>query len=220
MSAEAERTDAAEDHIPAASPAVAWASDILQGLLIFCVVAWVLDLPRRLFGLALYTEQLLAICLGLGLALTFISTPATQAARIEWGGVLAAAAIVAYALYSYASFGDVPPLMVLAFALALLWAAIGGRLWAARWFDWIGAATALIICAYIADRYEALTYEIALLPTDGVVGSAILLLLVLEATRRTSGGVLVGIILILSVYVFIGPHMPGDFATRPVSPGG
>ena len=45
-----------------------------------------------------------------------------------------------------------------------------------------------------------------------------LLLLVLEATRRTSGGVLVAIILILSAYVFIGPHMPGDFATRPVSP--
>ena len=75
-----------------------------------------------------------------------------------------------------------------------------------------------MICGYIAYRYDALTYEIALLPTDGVIGSALLLLLVLEATRRTSGGVLVIIILILSLYVFIGPHMPGDFATRPVSP--
>ncbi len=40
----------------------------------------------------------------------------------------------------------------------------------------------------------------------------------LEATRRTAGGVLVTIILILAAYVFIGPHMPGDFATRAVSP--
>ncbi len=39
----------------------------------------------------------------------------------------------------------------------------------------------------------------------------------LEATRRGAGGVLVGIILVISIYVFIGPHMPGDFATKPVS---
>jgi TRAP transporter 4TM/12TM fusion protein len=108
---------------------------------------------------------------------------------------------------------------VVAFAAAVLWAAIGGGLKAARWFDFVFAAGALIICGYIAAHYEALTYEIALLPADGVAGSAILLLLVLEATRRSSGGVLVGLIVILCVYVFIGPHMPGDFATRPVSPG-
>jgi TRAP transporter 4TM/12TM fusion protein len=63
-----------------------------------------------------------------------------------------------------------------------------------------------------------LTYELALLPVEGIVGSAILILLVLEATRRTSGAVLVAIILVLAAYVFIGPHMPGDFATRNVSP--
>jgi TRAP transporter 4TM/12TM fusion protein len=156
----------------AASPAVALATDILQGALILCVVGWVLDLPRRLFDMSFYTEQLLAVCLGLGLALSFITTST----------------------------------------------AIGSRIRVMRWLDWFAAATSLIICGYIAYRYDALTYEIALLPTDGVVGSALLLLLVLEATRRTSGGVLVAIILILSLYVFIGPHMPGDFATRPVSP--
>jgi TRAP transporter 4TM/12TM fusion protein len=95
--------------------------------------------------------------------------------------------------------------------------AIGSRIRIMRWLDWFAAAASLIICGYIAYRYDALTYEIALLPIDGVIGSAILLLLVLEATRRTSGGVLVVIILILALYVFIGPHMPGDFATRPVS---
>jgi TRAP transporter 4TM/12TM fusion protein len=152
-------------------PTVALATDILQGALIFCVVGWVLDLPRRLFDMSFYTEQLLAVCLGLGLALSFITTST----------------------------------------------AIGSRIRIMRWLDWFAAAASLIICGYIAYRYDALTYEIALLPIDGVIGSAILLLLVLEATRRTSGGVLVVIILILALYVFIGPHMPGDFATRPVS---
>ena len=171
MNGEPQQPGAAEQ-ASAASPAVALATDILQGALILCVVGWVLDLPRRLFDMSFYTEQLLAVCLGLGLALSFITTST----------------------------------------------AIGSRIRVMRWLDWFAAAASLIICGYIAYRYDALTYEIALLPTDGVVGSALLLLLVLEATRRTSGGVLVAIILILSLYVFIGPHMPGDFATRPVSP--
>ncbi len=148
----------------AASTTVALLTDALQALLLLCVVSWVLDLPRRLFGVGLYTEQVLAICLGLALALIYVS-------------------------------GKSKP----------------------RWFDWTAAAVALAICSYIAYRYESITYEIALLPADLVGGAAILCLLVLEATRRTAGGVLSIIILLISVYVFIGPHMPGDFATRPVS---
>jgi TRAP transporter 4TM/12TM fusion protein len=84
--------------------------------------------------------------------------------------------------------------------------------------NWIGAALSIGICLYITIRYEPLTYELAMLPMEGIIGSAILILLVLEATRRTAGGVLVGIILVLAVYIFIGPHMPGDFATRYVTP--
>ncbi|HLA19895.1 MAG TPA: TRAP transporter fused permease subunit [Pseudolabrys sp.] len=149
----------------AAPKAVAFCTDVLQALLLISVVAWALDLPRRLFGLSFYTEQLLAICLGLSLALSFVGAKFPQ-----------------------------------------------------RWMGWAGAIASLVICAYIAARYEALTTEIALLPTEGIVGSAILVVLVLEATRRTAGGVLIAIILAISAYVFIGPHMPGDFATRPVSP--
>ena len=53
--------------------AVASCTDILQALLLVCVVGWVLDLPRRLFGVSFYTEQLLAVCLGFSLALSFIN---------------------------------------------------------------------------------------------------------------------------------------------------
>ena len=124
-----------------------------------------LDAPRRLFGIAFYTEQLLAVCLGLALALSFISAKFARA-----------------------------------------------------WVGFACAAAAVGICGYIAVRYEPLTVSIASLPIEGIIGSAILILLVLEATRRTAGGVLVAIILIISAYVFIGPHMPDDFATRAVSP--
>ena len=163
MSDPNEMTGAAEE-ISATPVAVARATDLLQALLLLAVVGWVLDVPRRFLGMSFYTEQLLAVCLGFALALSFVNTRFTQ-----------------------------------------------------RWIGWLCAALAIGICGYIAIRYEPLTYSVAQLPWEGIIGSAILVLLVLEATRRTAGAVLVIIILAITVYVFIGPHMPGDFATRPVS---
>jgi TRAP-type uncharacterized transport system fused permease subunit len=131
--------------------AVALTVDVLQGVLIFCVVAWVIDLPRRLFGWSFYSEQLLAVCLGLGLAISFLT-------------------------------GD----------------------YRFRWIGWAGAVAALAICGFITFKYDEFTYEIALLPMSGIIGSFVLILLVLEGTRRTAGSVLVAIILLLCAYVFIG----------------
>jgi TRAP transporter 4TM/12TM fusion protein len=210
-------SDAAENP-SAASKLSALAADVLQGALMLCVVGWVVDVPRRFLGLSFYTEQLLAICLGISLALTFVGGARRRTAPFDWGGLLTAVVIVAYILWRFDSVLDVRWPLIAGLALALLWSAIGSRAWAMPWFDGAGALGSLAICAYIAVRYEPLTQEIALLPFEGIVGSAVLLLLVLEATRRTSGAVLVAIILVLSGYVFVGPHLPGDFATRPVSP--
>ena len=88
----------------------------------------------------------------------------------------------------------------------------------ARWFDWLCAIVSLLLCAYITVRYEALTYELAMLPVEGVIGSAILTFLVLDASRRISGWGFVAIILAIAVYVYISPFMAGDFQTRWVSP--
>src|SRR5258706_12721992 len=57
-----------------------------------------------------------------------------------------------------------------------------------------------------------------MLPMEGIVGSGLLILMVLIPTARTAGAVLVGIILFLTAWVFIGPHLPADFRTLPVSP--
>src|SRR4051812_11206262 len=57
-----------------------------------------------------------------------------------------------------------------------------------------------------------------MLPTEGIVGSAILIVMVLIATWRSAGATLVWIILALTAWVYIGPHLPQDFRTLPVSP--
>ncbi|MDB5572247.1 MAG: hypothetical protein JWN93_3430 [Hyphomicrobiales bacterium] len=102
----------------------------------------------------------------------------------------------------------------LALVIAYLHESARGRV---RVADWIAAALSFGLCGYIALRYPTLSQELTMLPLDGVLGSALLLALVLEATRRLAGPVLVGIVLVMIAYVFIGPHMPGDFQTRPVS---
>jgi TRAP transporter 4TM/12TM fusion protein len=52
---------------------------VLQALLVACVVGWVLDLQRSLFGLNLYTEQLLLVVLGFAIAICFLITRARPA---------------------------------------------------------------------------------------------------------------------------------------------
>jgi TRAP transporter 4TM/12TM fusion protein len=148
-----------------ASPATVLATHVLQGLLVACVVGWILDLPRLVLNFSFYTEQFLTVCLGLSLALAFIVEPSRPR----------------------------------------------------QWFDWAAAVASLGICGYVAVRYPELTNEMALLPLEGIVGSAILILLVLEASRRVNGLGFVMIIVAMAVYIFISPHLPGDFATRPVS---
>jgi TRAP transporter 4TM/12TM fusion protein len=187
--------------------------------LIVIVCGWVLDIPRRTFGLAFYTEQLLAVCMGISLALCFVSSSARKPARFDAGGAMAAIGLAAYLVYRIDTLTPVMlALLLVCLSIAILWTIIGSRAWAMRWFDWLAAVLSLVICLYITVRYEPLTFEIAMLPVEGVIGSAILVLLVLEATRRTAGATLVGIILVLIAYVFVGPYLPGDFATRPVTP--
>ncbi len=155
-----------EEFASSASKATIFWTNIFQALLVAAVVLWVLDVPRQVFNISFYTEQLLTVCLGLTLALAFIAD--TSRPR--------------------------------------------------RFGDWAAVVLSLALCGYITARYEALTYELAMLPTEGIVGSAALTLLVLEASRRTSGWGFVSIILAIAVYVYVSPFLPGDFQTRWVSP--
>ncbi len=58
-----------------------------------------------------------------------------------------------------------------------------------------------------------------MLPMEGIVGSAILIFLGAGwQPPDTRAGASSRIILAMAVYIFISPHLPGDFATRSVSP--
>ncbi|MBX9826848.1 MAG: TRAP transporter fused permease subunit [Xanthobacteraceae bacterium] len=207
-----------EELVKETSRATFIATMTLQTLLVACVVLWVLDVPRQVLNVSLYTEQLLAVTLGLTLALAFITETSRKDTPFDIAGAMTSAIIVVYLIYNYRRDGAISWPAVAGLAMALAWTFTAGRLTVARWLDWVCMAASLALCAYIAVRYEALTYELAMLPLEGVVGSAILTFLVLEASRRISGWGFVGIILAIAVYVYISPFLAGDFQTRWVNP--
>jgi len=208
----------AEEFAAAASPLTLFLTNLLQGLLVACVVLWVLDVPRQVFNVSFYTEQLLTVCLGLTLALAFVVETQREYRAIDVAGAIATVTILVYIAYRFPNPLNVPLLLWAGLALALAWTFLAGRPAFARAFDFAAAVVSLLLCGYIFVRYEPLTYELAMLPMEGIVGSAILLFLVLEASRRTSGFGFVGIILAMAVYIYISPSLPGDFQTRWVSP--
>ena len=75
-----------EEFAAESSKATVIASMTIQALLVACVVLWVLDVPRQVFGLSFYTEQLLSVTLGLTLALAFITEAAHKPGAIDLGG--------------------------------------------------------------------------------------------------------------------------------------
>ena len=188
-----------------ARPSTVDLTNVLQALLVACVVLWVMDVPRQVFDVSFYTEQLLTVCLGLTLALAFVvetkreyrrdrSRPAPSPSSRSWS------------ISPIAS----PTRSISRRCCGRAWARAGLDVLAsrhafARWFDWACAIVSLLLCGYIFVRYEPLTYELAMLPVEGIVGSAILLFLVLEGSRRTSGFGFVAIILAMAVYIYISP---------------
>ena len=165
MSEERIIPDAAEFASAASRMTVLW-TNVFQSLLVAVVVLWVLDIPRQVFNVAFYTEQMLTVCLGLTLALAYIADTSRRR----------------------------------------------------HWSDWVAVALSVVLCGYIAIRYATLTDEAALIPLSGLIVSALLIVLVMEASRRTNGWGFVTMIAAMAVYVYISPHLSGDFQTRYVSP--
>jgi TRAP transporter 4TM/12TM fusion protein len=97
--------DAAEFESAASRATVLW-TNTLQSLLVAAVVLWVLDIPRQVFNVAFYTEQLLAICLGLVLALAYIADTSRKRHWSDWVAVALSLVLCGYIALRYANLTD------------------------------------------------------------------------------------------------------------------
>jgi TRAP transporter 4TM/12TM fusion protein len=145
----------------------------------------------------------------------------------DWLSVLLTCAIVAWALDLYraaglvlyteqflaAMLGIATPLVFLHFPLRGR-----GRAGPAPWYDLLAAGLSFVCCVYIVVRYPVLSTRVAVHPADGLVVAAILLLLLLEGLRRTSGWAIVWTAVGFIALALLGHLLPPVFSGREISP--
>lgn len=89
---------------------------------------------------------------------------------------------------------------------------LGPRLGGVALLDWLLIALALAAVLYLPLNFDALTFRIGVPNTWDLVMGIALIVVVLEATRRTMGLVLPLIVLVFIVYGLYGNHVPGVLA--------
>src|SRR4030067_329790 len=82
------------------------------------------------------------------------------------------------------------------------------------WYDFVLALLAIAVIAYMLIDFDAFIYR-SVIPNfwDKLFG-IILILLVLEATRRTTGLIMPGVVIGFLIYAFIGPWLPNPWTHR------
>lgn len=155
--------------------------------------------------------------------------------RPKSGGAVVTVLAVALTLASLAWAADLPRTLgfllideqfnavILAIALAMVFLSVRirkGASDATPWYDAIAAVLGFLAALYVAYDYRALSDAIAYTPVHGIIVSGILLALVLEGLRRSSGNVLTVVLLLFIAYGFFGHLIPGEFQGRRVSPEG
>jgi len=89
-------------------------------------------------------------------------------------------------------------ILALSLALVFLGVSVRRHKGVVPWYDWLAAALGLGAGGYTAIRYPILAEEFFFRPVETTVLGVILILLVVEALRRTSGWSLLGVLLMFS----------------------
>jgi TRAP transporter 4TM/12TM fusion protein len=109
--------------------------------------------------------------------------------------------------------------LILALALSLAFLALPVTGSAERlsvpWYDALAALLALIAGLYVAIRYPDVVNQIFFRPAAAWLPGAVLILLLLEALRRSTGWTLVIIVIVFLLYAMFGDVVPGRLAGRP-----
>jgi TRAP transporter 4TM/12TM fusion protein len=81
-------------------------------------------------------------------------------------------------------------------------------------YDWIFLILAIVPTLWVTLNYERIQMNPGLSTTIDLFLAPLLILVILETTRRILGPVLPTLSLLLIVYAFLGPHLPGRWAHR------
>lgn len=79
------------------------------------------------------------------------------------------------------------------------------------------AALCYLMFTYVAVHYPRLQLDLAMAPPSAVALGLVMIVGVIEATRRRTGIFLPALILFMAGLVFLTPHLPDAYSTRPVA---
>lgn len=106
----------------------------------------------------------------------------------------------------------------LALGLALAFLILPAKKGASRdsvpWYDMVLAALGFCAAGWIAIRYPHLVDSIFARPAEAYIPGAIVVLLLIEALRRSTGWALVIIVVVFVLYALFGNYVPGRLAGR------
>lgn len=106
-------------------------------------------------------------------------------------------------------------LVFLGFALVLSFLMYPARRGAGHagvpWFDWILIGASILVVAYPLWDFEEFIYRAALPTIQDQIFGALTIVLVLEATRRTTGWILPAVAIVFLAYAWLGPYLPSPW---------
>ncbi len=85
------------------------------------------------------------------------------------------------------------------------------------WYDLIAIAASVIVCAYVTWDYENIFENIYARPLNVVVSAVVIVTLVAEGLRRTSGNILFIFMIFFILFGLFGHFVPGHFEGRNVA---
>jgi len=148
--------------------------------------------------------------------LTGIST--TLAVALTLGSLAWAADL--YRMVGFVLYNEQHIAIALALAMPLLFLTVPARKGPRThvpWYDLLAALAGAAASLYIALRYPRLLDTMMDVPVDGVLVSAIMIVLCLEGLRRSVGKALLVVTVLLFGYATIGHMVPGVLQTKEVS---
>jgi TRAP transporter 4TM/12TM fusion protein len=84
------------------------------------------------------------------------------------------------------------------------------------WYDVVAAAVACITSIYVLVRFPHLSELVSARPWDGLVPAAVLLVLVLEGLRRTTGIILTIVAACFFIVALVGGLLPGELEAKSI----
>jgi TRAP transporter 4TM/12TM fusion protein len=110
---------------------------------------------------------------------------------------------------------------LLAIALPLIYLHVPAGAGRARtgpvpWYDLLAAAAGFLACVYVVMRFPPLSELVSERPWDGLLVAGLMILLVLEGLRRTTGNALVYTTLGFFILALVAGALPGEFAAKSI----